>query len=77
MELDYPILSDPEKKAAKAFGVLNARGMANRVTIYVDDQGKIAKIENVSKAGEDGANAVKNMLDLKFSEKESSELKKN
>src|SRR5919109_289266 len=33
LELDYPILSDPTKETAKAYGVLNEmRGMANRWT---------------------------------------------
>ena len=43
--LDYPILSDPSKETAKAYGVLNDRGMANRWTIYIDKNGKIAHID--------------------------------
>ena len=66
LELDYPILSDPEKKAAKAFGVLNARGMASRHTIYVDKEGKIAYIDTQVKAGEDGANVAKRLAELKM-----------
>jgi thioredoxin-dependent peroxiredoxin len=45
LSLDYPILSDPSKESAKAFGVLNDRGMANRWTIYIDKQGKIVHID--------------------------------
>ena len=49
LSLDYPILSDPSKETAKAFGVLSDRGMANRWTIYIDKNGKIAHIDqNVS-----------------------------
>lgn len=42
----YPILSDPTKETAKAYGVLNDRGMANRWTFYIDKDGKIAHIDN-------------------------------
>ena len=40
--LDYPILSDPDKSVAKAYGVLNPeRGFANRWTFYIDKDGII------------------------------------
>src|ERR1051325_11556650 len=42
---DYPILSDPTKETAKAYGVLNDRGMANRWTFYIDKNGKITHID--------------------------------
>jgi peroxiredoxin Q/BCP len=36
-EADFPILSDPTKDTAKAYGVLNASGtVANRWTFYID-----------------------------------------
>jgi peroxiredoxin Q/BCP len=45
LDLDYPILSDPDKSVARAYGVLNARNMANRWTFYIDKEGKIAAID--------------------------------
>ena len=42
---DFPLLSDPEKKVAAAYGVLNARGTANRWTFYIGPDGKITHIE--------------------------------
>lgn len=42
---DFPLLSDPEKTAAKAYDVLNLFGMANRVTFYIDIDGKILAID--------------------------------
>lgn len=45
LELDFPLLSDPSKETAKAYGVLNERGMANRWTYYIDKDGKIAAID--------------------------------
>lgn len=45
LNLDFPVLSDPSKDAAKAFGVLSERGVANRWTIFIDKNGKIAHID--------------------------------
>ena len=45
LQLDFPLLSDPTKETAKAYGVLNERGMANRWTYYIDKDGKIAAID--------------------------------
>jgi peroxiredoxin Q/BCP len=66
---DYPILSDPEGKTAKDYGVLNGSGMANRWTFYIGKDGKVAAIEkkiNTSKAGED---VVAKLKELKVAEK--------
>lgn len=44
--VDYPILSDPTKSVANAYGVINpARGMANRWTFYIDKEGVIRAID--------------------------------
>jgi peroxiredoxin Q/BCP len=42
---DFPLLSDPDKKTAEAYGVLSPRGMANRWTFYIGKDGKILAIE--------------------------------
>ena len=43
---DFPLLSDPDKVTAKAYGVLNEqRGFANRWTFYIGKDGKIAAID--------------------------------
>ena len=44
-EADFPLLSDPSKETATKYGVLNARGLANRWTFYIDRAGKIAAID--------------------------------
>jgi peroxiredoxin Q/BCP len=62
--LDYPILSDPEKSTAKAYGVLNARGMSDRWTFYIDKDGVIKEIDKkiaTAKAGDDVAAKVKSL----------------
>lgn len=50
-EADFPILSDPTKQTAKAYGVLNEQaGFANRWTFYIGKDGKILAIDkDVSK----------------------------
>jgi len=42
---DFPLLSDPTKKTAEAYGVLNQGGMANRWTFYIGADGKILAID--------------------------------
>ncbi len=44
-DADFPMLSDPTKEVATAYGVLNQRGFANRWTFYVGKDGRIAAIE--------------------------------
>jgi peroxiredoxin Q/BCP len=45
-EADFPILSDPTKETAKAYGVLNEQaGFANRWTFYIGKDGKIQAID--------------------------------
>ena len=47
----FPILSDPEKTAAKAYGVLNFTHLfANRVTFVIDKDGVIRHIDKGSDA---------------------------
>ena len=55
---DFPILADPDKQVAQAYGVLGVLGFASRWTFYIDAQGKIAYIDkdvSVVKAGADTA----------------------
>jgi peroxiredoxin Q/BCP len=44
-EADFPILSDPTKATATAYGVLGQSGVANRWTFYIGKDGKIQAIE--------------------------------
>ena len=45
LSLEYPILSDPEKTTAKAYGVLAPAGYSNRWTFYIDKDGIIKEID--------------------------------
>ena len=42
---DFPLLSDPTKETATAYGVLSDRGVANRWTFYIGKDGKILAID--------------------------------
>jgi peroxiredoxin Q/BCP len=44
-EADFPILADPEKTVANAYGVLGPSGLARRWTFYIGGDGKILYIE--------------------------------
>ena len=42
---DFPLLSDPEKETARAYGVLSPLGYAKRHTFYIDRDGVILAID--------------------------------
>ncbi|MEZ5555534.1 peroxiredoxin [Haliea sp.] len=44
-EADFPLLSDPEKQVAEAYGVLAMMGFAKRHTFYIGVDGTILKID--------------------------------
>jgi peroxiredoxin Q/BCP len=46
-KLNFPLLSDADKKVSKDYGVFNDKGYDNRITFIVDKKGKIAEIINV------------------------------
>jgi len=46
LDLDFPILSDPTRATAEAYGLLKAPGgVTNRFTVYVGKDGKILEID--------------------------------
>jgi peroxiredoxin Q/BCP len=47
-EADFPILSDPGKQVATAYGVLNPRGKAFRWTFYIGADGRVLFIDKTS-----------------------------
>lgn len=58
MEADYPILSDPSKDVATAYGVIGRMGFPSRWTFYIGTDGRILHIDksvNTSSAGADVA----------------------
>src|SRR5882672_11697185 len=64
-EADFPLLSDPTKDTAKAYGVLNDRGVANRWTFYIDKTGKISYIEKTVKPETSAEDMLTKIAELK------------
>ncbi len=66
-DLDFPILSDPEKSVAKAYGVLMSnRPFANRWTFYIDKDGTIKEIDKTIKTEQAGADIAAKVKALKL-----------
>lgn len=65
LELDYPILSDPGKKAARAFGVLPGdREYAARHTIYIGKEGKVLFVDREVNVRTHGADVAVKLKEL-------------
>ena len=63
---DFPLLSDPNKEVAAAYGVLNAeRGFANRWTFYIDKDGRIAAIDKAVKPATSAEDMLARLAELK------------
>jgi len=52
---DFPLLSDPAKKVAEAYGVLGPTGLARRWSFYIGPDGKILDIDKQVSTGTAGA----------------------
>ena len=51
-DLEFVLLSDPELKMAKEYGVVGTNGRLNRTTFIINEAGRVAKIyENVDVNG--------------------------
>jgi peroxiredoxin Q/BCP len=69
LDLDYPILSDPEKEVAKAYGVVHeGRAVAERWTFYIDKEGVIKAIDKTIKTAQAGPDVAAKIKDLKLAD---------
>jgi peroxiredoxin Q/BCP len=65
LSLNYPILSDPSRKTAEAYGLLKAPGgVTNRYTVYVGKDGKILMIDKEVKPASTVTDIVANLEKL-------------
>jgi len=64
MELTYPILSDPDKEVARAYGVLGPSGFASRWTFYIGADGRILDIDKKVSAASHGRDVVAKLTEL-------------
>lgn len=68
-EANFPLLSDPTKATARAYGVLSDRGIANRWTFYVGPDGRITHIDRQVNVNSSGADLVAQLVALKVARK--------
>ena len=66
LKLDYPLLSDTNKKVAEAYGILSPRGFSGRVTFIIDEKGKIVHIFERVNVSSHGKDVVAKLKDLKI-----------
>ena len=67
LDVDYPILSNPDKSVAKAYGVLRPDGgFANRWTFYIDKEGVIRGIDKMVNAAQAAEGVVAKVKELKL-----------
>jgi peroxiredoxin Q/BCP len=65
LEADYPILADPDKKVAEAYGVLiPVVGLAKRWTFYIGKDGRILYIDKDVKVDTAGADVAARLAEL-------------
>jgi thioredoxin-dependent peroxiredoxin len=70
LDLDYPILSDPDKTVAAAYGVLfPTRPLAQRWTFYIDKDGTIREIDKAVKPDQAGSDVAAKIKDLGLASK--------
>lgn len=69
LNCDYPILSDPDKRVAEAYGVVHeGRPVPERWTFYIDKDGVIRAIDKNVKTGQHGADVVVKLKNLGIAE---------
>jgi thioredoxin-dependent peroxiredoxin len=64
MGIEFPILSDPGKSVARAYGVLGPSGFPARWTFYVGVDGRILQIDKQVRTGMHGLDIEKTLNEL-------------
>lgn len=62
--LVFPVLSDPTKEVARAYGVLGSSGFASRWTFYIGADGRILDIDTKVSAASHGRDIVAKLTQL-------------
>lgn len=70
-EADFPLLSDPSKEVATAYGVLNERGTARRWTFYIGKDGRILAIDKTIRVETSAEDMVAKLGELNVSKTKS------
>lgn len=67
LDLNYPLLSDTDRKVATAYGILGGSGkFSKRVTVFVDKEGNIAHIQSKVNVRNHGQEIVDQLKKLEF-----------
>ncbi|MFN0051935.1 MAG: peroxiredoxin [Planctomycetales bacterium] len=70
LKLDFPILSDPEKSVAKAYGVVHeGREVPERWTFFIDKEGVVKHIEKKVNTKTHGEDVAKKLAELGVEQK--------
>ena len=70
LDLDYPILSDPDRKVAEAFGVVDENQKSpRRWTFYIGKKGEIQYIEKSVKTDTHGDDVASKLKELGVAKK--------
>ena len=65
LKLDYPILSDPGRATAKAYGVVTAtRKFPHRWTFYIGTDGKVLHVDKQVNSGSHGKDIAAKLKEL-------------
>jgi thioredoxin-dependent peroxiredoxin len=64
LDLDFPILSDPTKATARAYGVLGASGFAQRWTFYIGADRRVLAIDTHVAASTHGRDVADRLTEL-------------
>jgi peroxiredoxin Q/BCP len=67
LDLGYPILSDPTRHVARAYGVLGASGFASRWTFYIGLDGRILDIDKHVRTASHGHDVAERLTALGIS----------
>ena len=62
--LEYPVLSDPTKATARAYGVLGRSGFARRWTFFIGRDGDVLAIDKQVSAGRHGSDVIEKLNGL-------------
>ncbi|MBN9413996.1 MAG: redoxin domain-containing protein [Candidatus Eremiobacteraeota bacterium] len=69
LKLPYPILSDPSRETAKAYGVLKGAPVSARNTIYIGKDGKVLLVDDSIKTETAAADMLKHFEQLGIEKK--------
>jgi peroxiredoxin Q/BCP len=69
VEANYPILSDPDKSVARAYGVLGPYDVARRWTFYIGPDGKILYVDKKISTETASQDVVARLTELKVPKK--------